>query len=126
MTRTDRRQKPTKRAAFAIQFGKKSRPVFLTKNMTRDSAKPIKRADSDRPQPINGATAVGQMMYHARRAGYLEGALWVIAQGTSGVDPQVAAKRALDAVGDDWMVNGTPPTLPTLGEGSDPKVRSVR
>lgn len=52
------------------------------------------------------ATATGQMLYYARRSGYLEGALWVIAQGTSGVDPQVAAQRALDGVGEDWLVNG--------------------
>lgn len=52
-------------------------------------------------------TAVGRMLYYARRAGYLEGALWVIAQGTSGVDPQVAAQRALDAVGEDVVVNGS-------------------
>lgn len=51
-------------------------------------------------------TTVGRMLYYARRSGYLEGALWVIAQGTSGVDPQVAAQRALDAVGEDRVVNG--------------------
>ena len=51
-------------------------------------------------------TTVGQMLYYARRSGYLEGALWVIAQGTSGVDPQVAAQRALDSVGEDRVVNG--------------------
>ena len=51
-------------------------------------------------------TTVGQMLYYARRAGYLEGALWVIAQGTSGVDPKVAAQRALDSVGEDRVVNG--------------------
>ena len=61
-------------------------------------------------------TTLDQMLYYARRSGYLEGALLVIAQGTSGVDPKVAAKRALDAVGDDWMVNGTPPTHATPGE----------
>lgn len=71
-------------------------------------------------------TTVSRMLYYARRSGYLEGALWVIAQGTSGVDPQVAAQRALDAVGEDWLVNGTPPTHPTLGEGSEQEVRSVR
>jgi hypothetical protein len=54
-------------------------------------------------------TTLDQMLYYARRSGYLEGALWVIAQGTSGVDPQVAAQRALDAAGDDWMVNGKRP-----------------
>lgn len=70
-------------------------------------------------------TTVGQMLYYARRAGYLEGALWVIAQGTSGVDPQVAAQRALDAAGEDWLVNGKRPTHATPGEGSDPKLRSV-
>ena len=59
-------------------------------------------------------------LYYARRSGYLEGALSVIAIGASGVDPQVAAQRALDAVGEDWLVNGTPPTLPTPGEGSVP------
>lgn len=53
-------------------------------------------------------TTLGRMLYYARRAGYLEGALWVIAQGTSGVDPQVAAQRALDAVGEDVVVNGMP------------------
>ena len=52
------------------------------------------------------STAVGRMLYYARRAGYLEGALWVIAQGKSGVDPKVAAQRALDAVGEDVVVNG--------------------
>lgn len=50
--------------------------------------------------------AVNRMLYYARRAGYLEGALWVIAKGTSGVDPQIAAQRALDAVGEDVVVNG--------------------
>jgi hypothetical protein len=59
-------------------------------------------------------------LYYARRSGYLEGALSVIAIGASGVDPQVAAQRALDAVGEDWLVNGTPPTLPTPTEGSVP------
>ena len=59
-------------------------------------------------------------LYYARRSGYLEGALSVIAIGASGVDPKVAAQRALDAVGEDWLVNGTQPTLPTLGEGSVP------
>ena len=54
----------------------------------------------------DNATAVGRMLYYARRSGYLEGALWVIAQGTSGVDPQVAAQRALDAVAEDVVVNG--------------------
>lgn len=53
-------------------------------------------------------TTMGRMLYYARRAGYLEGALWVIAQGTGGVDPQVAAQRALDAVGEDVVVNGMP------------------
>lgn len=55
-------------------------------------------------------TAVSRMLYYARRAGYLEGALQVIAWGTSGVDPQVAAQRALDAVGEDHVVNGMPTT----------------
>jgi hypothetical protein len=55
-------------------------------------------------------------LYYARRSGYLEGALSVIAIGASGVDPQVAAQRALDSVGKDWLVNGTPPTLPTPDE----------
>ena len=63
-------------------------------------------------------TTLDQMLYYARRSGYLEGALWVIAQGSSGVDAKVAAQRALDAVGEDWLVNGTPPTLPTPGECS--------
>ena len=63
-------------------------------------------------------TTLDQMLYYARRSGYLEGALWVIAQGSSGVDAKVAAQRALDAVGEDWLVNGTPPTLPTPSEGS--------
>lgn len=53
----------------------------------------------------DNATAVGRTLYYARRAGFLEGALQVIAWGTSGVDPQVAAQRALDAVGDDVVVN---------------------
>lgn len=52
-------------------------------------------------------TAVNRMLYYARRAGYLEGALQVIAWGTSGVDPQLAAQRALDAVGEDVVVNGS-------------------
>lgn len=46
-------------------------------------------------------TMLGRMLYYARRSGYLEGALWVIAQGRSGVDPREAAQRALDAVGED-------------------------
>lgn len=71
-------------------------------------------------------STLDQMLYYARRSGYLEGALWVIAQGASGVDAKVAAQRALDAVGDDWMVNGTQPTLPTPGEGSEQELRSVR
>lgn len=71
-------------------------------------------------------TTAGRMLYYARRSGYLEGALWVIAQGHSEVDPQVAAQRALDAVGEDRVVNGTPPTHPTPGKGSKQKVRSVR
>ena len=54
------------------------------------------------------STAVGRMLYYARRAGFLEGALQVIAWGTSGADPQVAAQRALDAVGEDVVVNGMP------------------
>lgn len=58
----------------------------------------------------DSATAVERMLYYARRAGFLEGALQVIAWGTSGVDPQVAAQRALDAVGEDVVVNGTPKT----------------
>lgn len=41
------------------------------------------------------------MLYYARRAGYLEGAMMLIAEGKTGVDPQVAARRALDAVGPD-------------------------
>ena len=71
-------------------------------------------------------STLDQMLYYARRSGYLEGALWVIAQGTSGVDPKVAAQRALDAVGDDWMVNGKPPVLPTPGEGSEQELGNVR
>ena len=55
------------------------------------------------------STTVGQMLYYARRAGYLEGALRLIAEGRAGVRPRVAAKRALEAVGRDWLVNGTPP-----------------
>ena len=70
-------------------------------------------------------TTVGQMLYYARRAGFLQGALEVIALGGAGDDPQAAAQRALDAVGTDWLVNGTPPTPPTPGEGSDQEVRSV-
>ena len=70
-------------------------------------------------------TTVGQMLFYARRAGYLEGALRLIAEGRTGVRPRLAAKRALEAVGTDWLVNGTPPTHPTPGEGSDQEVRSV-
>lgn len=47
------------------------------------------------------ATAMAQASYYARRAGYLEGALLVISWGTSGVDPQEAATRALEAAGED-------------------------
>ena len=71
-------------------------------------------------------TTVGQMLYYARRAGYLQGALEVIAIGGAGDDPQAVAQRALEAVGTDWLVNGTRPTHPTPGEGSEPKVRSAR
>lgn len=78
---------------------------------------PIKTDDSDRPQPI--AAAVDQMLYYARRAGYLEGALRLIADGRTGVRARIAAKRALEAVGDDWLVNGTQPTHATPGEGSE-------
>jgi hypothetical protein len=46
-------------------------------------------------------TAMAQAAYYARRAGYLEGALWVIAHGHSGVDPLTAAARVLEAVGED-------------------------
>ena len=46
------------------------------------------------------ATAMAQASYYARRAGYLEGALLVISWGT-GVDPQEAATRALEAAGED-------------------------
>lgn len=60
------------------------------------------------------ATAVGQMLYYARRAGYLEGALRLIAEGRTGVRPRVAARRALEAVGTDWLVNGTPPVTEPL------------
>ena len=70
-------------------------------------------------------STLDQMLYYARRSGYLEGALWVIAQGASGVDPKVAAQRALDAVGDDWLVNGKPPTQPTPGEGSGQELGNV-
>lgn len=70
-------------------------------------------------------TTVGQMLYYARRAGFLQGALEVIALGSAGDDPKIAAQRALDAVGEDWIVNGKPPTHPTPGEGSDQEVRSV-
>ena len=71
-------------------------------------------------------TTVGRMLYYARRAGYLQGALEVIAIGGAGDDPKVAAQRALDAVGKDWLVNGTRPTHTTPGEGSEQEVRSVR
>lgn len=47
------------------------------------------------------AAAQARAAYYARRAGYLEGALLVISWGTSGVDPQEAATRALEAVGED-------------------------
>lgn len=70
-------------------------------------------------------STLDQMLYYARRAGYLHGALEMIALGHSGVDPQVAAQRALDAVGKDWLVNSTPPTHTTPSEGSEPEVRSV-
>ena len=71
-------------------------------------------------------TTLDQMLYYARRSGYLEGALWVIAQGASGVDAKVAAQRALDAVGEDWLVNGKPPTHRTPSEGSEQQLGSVR
>ena len=71
-------------------------------------------------------TTLDQMLYYARRSGYLEGALWVIAQGASGVDAKLAAQRALDAVGEDWLVNGTLPTQRTPGEGSEQQLGSVR
>ena len=70
-------------------------------------------------------STLDQMLYYARRAGFLQGALEVIALGGAGDDPKAAAQRALDAVGTDWLVNGTPPTHPTPGEGSDQEVRSV-
>lgn len=47
------------------------------------------------------STAMAQASYYARRAGYLEGALLVISWGVSGVEPQEAAARALEAVGED-------------------------
>jgi hypothetical protein len=72
------------------------------------------------------ATAVGKMLYYARRAGYLEGALRLIADGRTGVRPRLAARRALEAVGEDWLVNGTPQTNTTPGTGGVPKLRSVR
>jgi hypothetical protein len=63
-------------------------------------------------------TLAGQMLYYARRAGYLEGALGLIAAGTTGVDPQVAAQRALDAVGPDVVAeqDTTPARNDTPGE----------
>ena len=69
------------------------------------------------------ATTIGQLLHYARRAGYLEGALRAIAEGTTGVRPRLAARRALEAVGKDWLVNGTPPTHATPAQGSVPKVR---
>lgn len=54
---------------------------------------------------------LGQMLYYARRAGYLEGAMGIIAMGSSGVDPQVAARRALEAIGSDVLAS-TPVTEP--------------
>ena len=68
------------------------------------------------------STTVGQMLYYARRAGYLEGALRLIAEGRTGVRPRVAAQRALEAVGKDWLVNGQDATPPA---GEKQKVRSV-
>ena len=59
---------------------------------------------------------VGQMLYYARRAGYLEGAMGLIAAGTTGVDPQVAAQRALDAVGPDVVADRPPEWTPHAGE----------
>lgn len=61
-------------------------------------------------------TTLDQMLYYARRSGFLEGALRLIAEGRTGVRPRLAAKRALEAVGEDWMVNGTPPTHAAPGE----------
>lgn len=58
-------------------------------------------------------TAVGRMLYYARRAGYLEGALWVIANGHAGVDPREAAQRALDAVGEDRFAGESKPCEPS-------------
>lgn len=63
-------------------------------------------------------TTLDQMLYYARRAGYLEGALRLIAEGRTGVRARVAAKRALEAVGTDWLVNGTPPRHATPTECS--------
>jgi len=71
-------------------------------------------------------STLDQMLYYARRAGYLEGALRLIAEGRTGVRPRLAAKRALEAVGTDRLVNGTPPTHPTPDEGSEHELGSVR
>ena len=48
---------------------------------------------------------LGQMLYYARRAGYLEGAMGLIADGLTGDDPKVAAKRALEAIGSDVLAD---------------------
>lgn len=54
------------------------------------------------------AALMNRMLFYARRAGYLEGAMWIIAQGASKVDPKVAAQRALDAVGPDILAQSQP------------------
>jgi len=94
-------------------------------------ATPLRLTDAERRDLAIAAdayeqTTVGQMLFYARRAGYLEGALRLIAEGRTGVRPRVAAKRALKAVGTDRLVNGTQPTHRTPGEGSEQEVRSVR
>jgi hypothetical protein len=53
------------------------------------------------PPPDALRTAMQQASYYARRAGFLEGALMLIALGYSDIHAADAAKRALAAVDDD-------------------------
>jgi hypothetical protein len=45
-------------------------------------------------------TLLQQSTHYARRAGYFEGALWLISQGYGDIDAKAAAKRALAGVGE--------------------------
>lgn len=52
-------------------------------------------------------TALGHSRYYARRAGYLEGGLQIIATNEL-PDPIEAAKRLLDGVGEDVLADKEP------------------